>query len=154
MSLNTPNVQNRIGLIGLAVMGQNLSLNIAEKGFDISVYNRSYDKTQHTIERAKIEKVRGKMVGYEKLEDFVNSLTKPRAILFLVQAGAPVDTVIKQLTPLLDKGDLIIDGGNEWYQNTERRAEQLKSTGIYYMGMGVSGGEEGARHGPSLMPGK
>lgn len=154
MSLNESGVTSRIGLIGLAVMGQNLSLNIADKGFGISVFNRSYAKTVDTIERAKKEKVAGKMVGYEQLKDFVQSLQKPRAVIFLVQAGKPVDAVIEQLTPLLEKGDLIIDGGNEWYENTERRAKALEAHGLHYMGMGVSGGEEGARHGPSLMPGQ
>ena len=145
--------KSRIGLIGLAVMGQNLALNIADKGFDISVYNRTYAKTTDTERRAKEEKVAGELRGFEKLEDFVSSLQTPRAIIFLVMAGKPVDAVIAELLPLLDKGDLIIDGGNEWYENTERRAKEVGQKGIHYMGMGVSGGEEGARHGPSLMPG-
>ena len=110
--------KSQIGLIGLAVMGQNLALNIAEKGFDISVFNRTYAKTTDTEKRAKDEAVKGKLVGYEKIEDFVQSLTTPRAIIFLVMAGKPVDDVIAQLVPLLDKGDLIIDGGNEWYVHT------------------------------------
>ena len=143
----------KIGLIGLAVMGQNLALNIASKGFSISVFNRTYSKTTDTERRAKDEQVSGDLKGYEHLEDFVQSLATPRAIIFLVMAGKPVDAVIAQLVPLLDKGDLIIDGGNEWYQNTERRAAEVATKGIHYMGMGVSGGEEGARHGPSLMPG-
>ena len=105
---------SHIGLIGLAVMGQNLALNIAEKGFDISVFNRTYAKTVDTEKRAKEEHVKGKLTGYEKIEDFVHSLKTPRAIIFLVMAGKPVDDVIAQLVPLLDKGDLIIDGGNEW----------------------------------------
>ena len=142
-----------IGLIGLAVMGQNLALNIASKGFDISVFNRTYAKTTDTERRAVEEKVKGTLKGYEHLEDFVQSLATPRAIIFLVMAGKPVDEVIANLVPLLDKGDLIIDGGNEWYENTERRAAEVAKKGIHYMGMGVSGGEEGARHGPSLMPG-
>ena len=142
-----------IGLIGLAVMGQNLALNIASKGFDISVYNRTYAKTTDTEKRAQEEQVKGTLKGYEHMEDFVQSLATPRAIIFLVMAGKPVDAVIAQLVPLLDKGDLIIDGGNEWYENTERRAAEVAKQGIHYMGMGVSGGEEGARNGPSLMPG-
>lgn len=145
--------QSKIGLIGLAVMGQNLALNIAEHGFDISVYNRTYAKTEDCVKRAEEEKVKGKLTGYRELKDFVDSLSVPRAVIFLVQAGKPVDAVIEQLVPLLSKGDLIIDGGNEWYTNTERRAAEVAKHGIHYMGMGVSGGEEGARHGPSLMPG-
>jgi len=145
--------KSAIGLIGLAVMGQNLSLNIADKGFDISVWNRSHSKTVRTEERAKEEKVKGKLTGYEKIEDFVHSLAKPRAVIILVQAGKPVDAVISSLAQLLEPGDLIIDGGNEWYSNTERRAKAVGEKGLMYMGMGVSGGEEGARYGPSLMPG-
>nr|CAG4715244.1 unnamed protein product [Naegleria fowleri] len=143
-----------IGLIGLAVMGQNLALNIADKGFTISVYNRTYSKTEDTVQRAKDEgKGAYQLHGYKTIEEFVNSLAKPRKIIMLVQAGNPVDSTIELLTPLLDKGDIIIDGGNEWFLNTERRAKKAEEYGILYMGMGVSGGEEGARHGPSLMPG-
>jgi 6-phosphogluconate dehydrogenase len=145
--------KSQIGLIGLAVMGQNLALNIAEHGYDISVYNRTYAKTEDCVKRAQDEKVKGKLTGHRELKDFVDSLSVPRAVIFLVQAGKPVDAVIEQLVPLLSKGDLIIDGGNEWYTNTERRAAEVAKHGIHYMGMGVSGGEEGARHGPSLMPG-
>jgi 6-phosphogluconate dehydrogenase len=144
---------SRIGLVGLAVMGQNLSLNIAEKGFDISVYNRSYEKTEHTVQRAKEEKVSGKLTGYKEMKEFVASIAKPRPIIILVQAGKPVDETIEKLLEFLEAGDIIIDGGNEWYVNTERRAQQVAPRKILYMGMGVSGGEEGARHGPSLMPG-
>jgi len=141
-----------IGLYGLAVMGQNLALNIAEKGHTISVCNRSETKVDTTVERAKAEGITT-LVGYKDLTEFVNSIKKPRNIIILVKAGAPVESVIKSLVPLLDKDDMIIDGGNEWYENTERRAEQVGEKGILYMGMGVSGGEEGARHGPSMMPG-
>lgn len=145
-----------IGLIGLAVMGQNLSLNIAEKGFQISVFNRSYAKTEDTVKRAHEEGKAGwgqNLKGYKEMKDFVDSIQKPRAIIMLIQAGKPVDETIQHLKGFLEKGDIIIDGGNEWYQNTERRAAELASSGILYMGMGVSGGEEGARNGPSLMPG-
>ncbi|KAH7287808.1 hypothetical protein KP509_32G075900 [Ceratopteris richardii] len=133
-------------------MGQNLALNIAEKGFPISVYNRSSSKVDETVERAKIEgdlPVR----GFHDPNDFVLSIQKPRAIIILVKAGAPVDQTIETLSKFLEPGDCIIDGGNEWYENTERRALAVKEKGLLYMGMGVSGGEEGARHGPSLMPG-
>jgi len=142
-----------IGLYGLAVMGQNLSLNIADNGFKISVCNRSPEKVDDCVNRAKKEGLADKLTGYKNLKEFVQSIQKPRSIFLLVKAGAPVEAVIKNLTPLLEKGDLIIDGGNEWYENTERRAEILAKVGIDYMGCGVSGGEDGARYGPSLMPG-
>lgn len=142
----------RIGLAGLAVMGQNLALNIAEKGFPISVYNRSTSKVDETVERAKAE---GDLplYGFHDPESFVKSIQKPRVIIILVKAGSPVDQTIKTLSTYLEKGDCIIDGGNEWYENTERRAKEAEELGLLYLGMGVSGGEEGARKGPSLMPG-
>lgn len=142
----------RIGLAGLAVMGQNLALNIAEKGFPISVYNRTASKVDETIERAKQE---GNLpaYGYHDPASFVQSIQKPRVIIMLVKAGDPVDQMIKTLSVYLEKGDCIVDGGNEWYENTERREKQLAELGLLYLGMGVSGGEEGARRGPSLMPG-
>lgn len=143
---------SRIGLAGLAVMGQNLALNIAEKGFPISVYNRSSEKVDETVKRAKIE---GNLPvkGFYDPKDFVNSLQKPRVIILLVKAGAPVDKTIETLSGHMEEGDCIVDGGNEWYENTERRQEAAKKRGLLYLGMGVSGGEEGARHGPSMMPG-
>lgn len=142
----------RIGLAGLAVMGQNLALNIAEKGFPISVYNRTTSKVDETVERAKAE---GNLplYGFHDPESFVQSIQKPRVIIMLVKAGAPVDQTIKTLSAYLEKGDCIIDGGNEWYENTERREKAMAELGLLYLGMGVSGGEEGARNGPSLMPG-
>ncbi|XP_047340902.1 6-phosphogluconate dehydrogenase, decarboxylating 2 [Impatiens glandulifera] len=142
----------RIGLAGLAVMGQNLALNIAEKGFPISVYNRSSSKVDETVERAKKE---GDLplYGFHDPESFVLSIQKPRVIIMLVKAGAPVDDTIKTLSVYLEKGDCIIDGGNEWYENTERREKAMTELGFLYLGMGVSGGEEGARNGPSMMPG-
>lgn len=143
----------RIGLVGLAVMGQNVALNVAEKGFPISVYNRSTSKTDDCVRRAQKEGLSDKLTGYHDLKDFVQSLEAPRAVVILVKAGAPVDATIKGLCEHMEPGDLIIDGGNEWYENTERRAAEVGETGILYMGMGVSGGEEGARNGPSLMPG-
>ncbi|KAF9623561.1 hypothetical protein IFM89_003351 [Coptis chinensis] len=143
---------SRIGLAGLAVMGQNLALNIAEKGFPISVYNRTTSKVDETVKRAKRE---GNLplFGFHDPESFVNSIQKPRVIIMLVKAGAPVDQTINTLSVYLEKGDCIIDGGNEWYENTERREKAMAELGLLYLGMGVSGGEEGARHGPSLMPG-
>ncbi|CAH9113679.1 unnamed protein product [Cuscuta epithymum] len=142
----------RIGLAGLAVMGQNLALNIAEKGFPISVYNRSTSKVDETVERAKAE---GDLplYGFHDPKSFVLSIQKPRVIIILVKAGSPVDQTIKTLSVYLEKGDCIIDGGNEWYENTERREREAAELGLLYLGMGVSGGEEGARQGPSLMPG-
>ncbi|KAI4320346.1 hypothetical protein MLD38_033841 [Melastoma candidum] len=147
-----PPQPTRIGLAGLAVMGQNLALNIAEKGFPISVYNRTASKVDETVERAKNE---GNLplYGFHDPEAFVNSIQKPRVIIMLVKAGAPVDQTIKTLSGYLEKGDCIIDGGNEWYENTERREKAMAELGLLYLGMGVSGGEEGARNGPSLMPG-
>lgn len=142
----------RIGLAGLAVMGQNLALNIAEKGFPISVYNRTTSKVDETVERARLE---GKLplYGYHDPASFIQSIQKPRVVIMLVKAGAPVDQTIKTLSAHMEKGDCIIDGGNEWYENTERREKEMNELGLLYLGMGVSGGEEGARHGPSLMPG-
>lgn len=122
-------------------------------GFTISVCNRSPAKVDACVERAKKEGLSDKLSGYKDLKEFVQSLSKPRAIILLVKAGKPVEAVIENLTPLLEKGDMIIDGGNEWYTNTEDRAKRLAEKGLNYMGMGVSGGEEGARYGPSLMPG-
>uniref|UniRef100_A0A0D6QST9 6-phosphogluconate dehydrogenase, decarboxylating n=1 Tax=Araucaria cunninghamii TaxID=56994 RepID=A0A0D6QST9_ARACU len=143
---------SRIGLAGLAVMGQNLALNVAEKGFPISVYNRTAIRVDETVERARVE---GDLPlsGYHDPRDFVLSIRKPRAVIILVKAGAPVDQTIATLSDFMDPGDCIVDGGNEWYENTERRAKQVAEKGLLYLGMGVSGGEEGARYGPSLMPG-
>lgn len=142
-----------IGLVGLAVMGQNLALNVAEKGITISVFNRTYEKTELAVTRAKKEGLDKNLKGYKELKEFVQSLQKPRRIILLVKAGAAVDATIDTLVPLLEEGDQIIDGGNEWYENTERRAAAVAKKGLGYMGMGVSGGEEGARNGPSMMPG-
>ncbi|XP_062026969.1 6-phosphogluconate dehydrogenase, decarboxylating 3, chloroplastic [Rosa rugosa] len=143
---------SRIGLAGLAVMGQNLALNIAEKGFPISVYNRTTSKVDETVDRAMSE---GNLPlsGQYTPKDFVLSLQRPRSVIILVKAGAPVDQTIAALSAYMEPGDAIIDGGNEWYENTERRIQEASAKGLLYLGMGVSGGEEGARHGPSLMPG-
>jgi 6-phosphogluconate dehydrogenase len=138
------------GLIGLAVMGENLALNIERNGFSVSVYNR----TSSVTEKFMNTRARGKnFYAAYSLEDFVQSLERPRKILIMVKAGGPVDAVINQLRPLLDPDDMIIDGGNSLYSDTERRVQELESTGFRFMGMGVSGGEEGALNGPSLMPG-
>jgi 6-phosphogluconate dehydrogenase len=141
-----------VGMYGLAIMGQNFALNMAEHGFNVCVGNRSYAKVVSTVERAKAE---GDLpiVGSDSPEDFVSKLSKPRKIVILVQAGKPVDMLIETLSAFLEPGDLIIDGGNEWFPNQIRRSEELETKGILFIGMGISGGEEGARNGPSLMPG-
>lgn len=147
--------QSEIGLFGLGVMGQNLALNIADKGFTISVHNRTTSKVDTTVEMAKeqLKERCGNLRGHKDLKEFVQSLSVPRKIIVMVNAGRPVDMVLDELIPLMDRGDLIIDGGNEWYENTERRVKRATESGMLYLGMGVSGGEEGARYGPSLMPG-
>ena len=141
-----------IGLYGLAVMGQNFALNMAQHGFKVAVCNRSPSKVDTTVERAKAE---GDLplVGAKDPKDFVALLAKPRKIVILVQAGKPVDETIALLAEHLEEGDVIIDGGNEWFPNTIRRSEELAQKKIMFIGMGISGGEEGARNGPSLMPG-
>ena len=139
-----------IGLIGLAVMGQNLVLNMDEKGFQVSVYNRTAEKVDQFIKGP----ARGsRVVGCTELQTFVKSLKRPRKVLLMVKAGAAVDELIDQLLPFLDKGDIIIDGGNSYFHDTERRVTTLSQKGLYFLGVGISGGEEGARHGPSIMPG-
>ncbi|WP_036487934.1 decarboxylating NADP(+)-dependent phosphogluconate dehydrogenase [Myxosarcina sp. GI1] len=138
------------GVIGLAVMGENLALNVESRGFPIAVYNRTSTKTEKFMaERAKDKDIKA---AYS-LEEFVQILERPRTILVMVKAGSPVDAVIGQLKPLLEEGDTIIDGGNSLYEDTERRTRELETAGLGFIGMGVSGGEEGALKGPSLMPG-
>ncbi|WP_336623028.1 decarboxylating NADP(+)-dependent phosphogluconate dehydrogenase [Gilvimarinus sp. 1_MG-2023] len=139
-----------IGLVGLAVMGENLILNMESKGFTVTAYNRSVDKVTNFIEgRAKGKNIR----GAASIEELVASLEKPRKIMLMVKAGAPVDAFIEQLIPHLDKGDIIIDGGNTHFPDTNRRVEYLREKGLHFIGAGVSGGEEGALIGPSIMPG-
>jgi 6-phosphogluconate dehydrogenase len=137
------------GLIGLAVMGQNLVLNVESRGFQVSVYNRTTAVTDAFVATHPDKK----LVGSPTLEHFVQSLASPRKIMIMVKAGGPVDAVIESLIPLLDKGDIIIDGGNSLYTDTERRDQWLGDLGFRFIGAGVSGGEEGARKGPSIMPG-
>jgi 6-phosphogluconate dehydrogenase len=138
------------GLIGLAVMGENLALNIESRGYKVAVFNRTTEKVDAFMEgRAK-----GKnFIGCHSLEELVKKVKKPRKIMMMVKAGQPVDELIDQLLPLLTKGDVLIDGGNEHFTNTERRTEMVESKKMLYVGCGVSGGEEGALKGPSLMPG-
>jgi 6-phosphogluconate dehydrogenase len=137
------------GLIGLAVMGQNLVLNVESRGFQVSVYNRTTSVTDEFVGKHPDKKI----VGEHTLEGFVQSLASPRKVMIMVKAGGPVDAVIESLIPLLDKGDIIIDGGNSLYTDTERRDKWLGDLGFRFIGAGVSGGEEGARKGPSIMPG-
>lgn len=142
--------QADIGLIGLAVMGQNLVLNMADHGFQVTVYNRSRDKTDVFLAGT----AQGKSIqGAYSLEELVGTLSHPRKIMLMVKAGHVVDDFIEQLVPLLDKGDIIIDGGNSLYTDSTRRTQYLASLGLRFIGTGVSGGEEGARFGPSIMPG-
>ena len=140
-----------IGLVGLAVMGQNLALNIADHGFQISVFNRTTEKTDKFV--ADNPNTPGGVVGTETIQQFVASLAKPRKIIILVQAGKATDAVIDGLTPLLEKDDIVIDGGNSLWTDTIRREKAYADKGLRFIGSGVSGGEEGARFGPSLMPG-
>ncbi|XP_046396648.1 6-phosphogluconate dehydrogenase, decarboxylating [Ischnura elegans] len=139
-----------IALIGLAVMGQNLILNMNDHGFVVCAYNRTTEKVKQFLEN---EAKGTKVVGATSLEEMVASLKKPRRVMMLVKAGQAVDDFINKLVPLLEKGDIIIDGGNSEYQDTQRRSKSLAEKGIYFVGSGVSGGEDGARYGPSLMPG-
>ena len=139
-----------IGLIGLAVMGQNLVLNMADHGFTVAAFNRTTSKVDDFLTGPG----KGKsVVGCHNLEEFVQSLKKPRIAMLMVKAGMPVKETVKQLAPLLEAGDIIIDGGNSYFLDTAEQIRELEPLGILYMGTGVSGGEEGARHGPSIMPG-
>lgn len=139
----------QIGVVGLAVMGKNLALNIESRGFTVGVYNRSRAKTDNMMK----DHSEKKLVPSFTVEDFVNSLETPRRILMMVKAGKPTDAVIDELLPLLDKGDVLIDGGNTNFHDTMARNAKLDKSGINFIGMGVSGGELGALQGPSLMPG-
>ncbi|MGI9390222.1 MAG: NADP-dependent phosphogluconate dehydrogenase [Boseongicola sp.] len=141
----------RIGVIGMGTMGAALALNIAEKGFGVAIYNRNADATHDVIARA--GDLSKQLTPCESIEDLVRNLEPPRAVLLMIKAGAPVDSVIESLLPLLEKDDLIIDAGNANFNNTRRRTKQLERQGINFLGVGVSGGEEGARHGPSIMVG-
>ncbi|QEU58628.1 Gnd1/Gnd2 [Kluyveromyces lactis] len=139
-----------IGLIGLAVMGQNLILNAADHGFTVVAYNRTVSKVDHFL----ANEAKGKsIIGAHSVEELCRNLKRPRRIILLVKAGDAVDAFIQQLLPFLEKGDIIIDGGNSHFPDSNRRYDELKDKGIYFVGSGVSGGEEGARYGPSLMPG-
>ncbi|MHC1765740.1 MAG: decarboxylating NADP(+)-dependent phosphogluconate dehydrogenase [Verrucomicrobiia bacterium] len=140
-----------IAVIGLAVMGQNLILNMNDHGFTVVAYNRTVSKVDEFLE---MEEVKGtKIIGAHSIEEAVGLLKRPRRVMLMVKAGKPVDDFIEQLLPLLEPGDIIIDGGNSLFQDTRRRTAYVESKGLLYIGTGVSGGEEGARRGPSIMPG-
>ncbi|WP_029137445.1 NADP-dependent phosphogluconate dehydrogenase [Nakamurella lactea] len=145
---STPQAQ--IGVTGLAVMGANLARNLARNGFVTAVHNRSYAKTEHLIAEHGTD---GSFVPSESARDFVDSLQSPRTIIIMVKAGGPTDAVIDELTPLLAEGDILIDGGNALFTDTIRREKALRDKGIHFVGCGISGGEEGALNGPSIMPG-
>lgn len=139
-----------IGLIGLAVMGQNLVLNMIDHGYAVAVYNRTTSKVKDFM----VGEASGReIIGTYSVEDFIATLKRPRKIMIMVKAGPPVDATIEQLLPYLDQGDVIIDGGNSYFPDSIRRSHELAEKGIFFVGTGVSGGEEGARHGPSIMPG-
>ena len=139
-----------IGIIGLAVMGENLILNMESKGFTVACYNRTLSKVDHFIEG----RARGKnIIGTHSVEEFCNALERPRKVMLMIKAGQPVDDFIEQLIPHLDEGDIIIDGGNSFFGDTIRRTGYVEGKGLLYIGTGISGGEEGALHGPSIMPG-
>ena len=139
-----------IGIIGLAVMGENLVMNMESRGFAVAVFNRSTDKVKNFIGGRAKEK---NIIGTMSLGELIVSLKSPRKVMIMVKSGKPVDDLIEQLLPLLDKGDIIIDGGNSYFSDTIRRTEYVENQGFLYMGTGISGGEEGALKGPSIMPG-
>ncbi|MGH7951262.1 MAG: decarboxylating NADP(+)-dependent phosphogluconate dehydrogenase [Limisphaerales bacterium] len=142
--------QADIALIGLAVMGQNIILNMNDHGFTVVAFNRTVEKVDHFLAN---EAKGTKVIGAHSIEEMVSLLKKPRRVMMLVKAGKPVDEFIEHLLPLLEPGDIIIDGGNSLFEDTNRRTKYVESKGLLYIGTGVSGGEEGARHGPSIMPG-
>lgn len=141
--------KSQFGVIGLAVMGKNLAMNIESRGYSVSVFNRSREKTDEMLKEVEGRNFKGTYT----IEEFVDSLEKPRKIMLMVKAGGPTDATIEQLKPLLDKGDILIDGGNTFFVDTQRRNKELSELGIHFIGTGVSGGEEGALKGPSIMPG-
>ncbi len=139
-----------LGVIGLGVMGENLALNVGDHGFRVALWNRTAAKVESLIQRAGPN---GQWIGARTLEEFAAALVRPRRILLMIKAGAPVDEMLKELAPLLSPDDIIIDGGNSLFSDTQRREAEMRAQGLRFVGLGVSGGEEGARYGPSLMPG-
>ena len=148
MTTKQPQHHYAIGMVGLGVMGRNLLLNMADHGFSVV----GYDKDSRQLEALRQESADRDICGAENIKDFIALLHPPRAIMMLVPAGAPVDSVIQDLVPHLDKGDTIIDAGNSYFKDTDLRARNLAEKELHFLGVGVSGGEEGARHGPSIMP--
>ena len=145
---------SNIGLIGLAVMGENLALNMESKGFAVSVYNRTAPGEEGVVDRFMSGRGKGKnFIGTHTIQEFVESIERPRKIMLMVKAGAPVDELMAQLIPYLSPGDVIIDGGNSDFHDTERRVKEMEAYGMYFVGTGISGGEIGALYGPSVMPG-
>lgn len=143
-----------IGLIGLAVMGENLALNMESKGFTVAVYNRSFPGEEGVVDRFVNGRGKGKnFIATHSIEELVDAVKRPRIIMMMIKAGAPVDEMIEQLLPHMSPGDVIIDGGNSDFHDTERRVKEVEAKGLYFIGSGISGGEEGALHGPSIMPG-
>ena len=140
--------KSQLGMIGMAVMGRNLAFNMLDHGFRVAGYNREPE-----LMRSAVQETDGKLRGTESLEQLVASLERPRRIMMMIKAGKPVDMVLGQLKPLLEEGDIVIDGGNSFYEDTRRRERDYAEAGLRFFGVGVSGGEDGARHGPSLMPG-
>src|SRR3954466_3993153 len=140
----------QIGVTGLAVMGRNLARNCARHGHTVALHNRSYGRTKELVEQFGHE---GSFIPSESAEDFVASLERPRRVVIMVKAGGPTDAVIDEFAPLLEPGDMLIDAGNAHYLDTRRREAALRERGLHFVGAGVSGGEEGALHGPSIMPG-
>ncbi len=138
-----------IGLVGLAVMGENLVLNMESRGYQVAVFNRTVSKVDDFLKRNPGKK----LTGCHSLKELVASLKSPRKIMMMVKAGPAVDELIHELLPLLDKGDILIDGGNTYFPDTNRRTAAVEQAGLLYVGAGVSGGEEGALKGPSIMPG-
>ncbi len=139
-----------LGVIGLGVMGENLALNVTDHGFSVALWNRTEAKVESVLQRAGPQR---QWIGTRTLEEFAAALRRPRRILLMIKAGAPVDEMLEELAPLLSPDDVVIDGGNSYFADTQRREAALRERGIRFVGMGVSGGEEGARYGPSLMPG-
>lgn len=143
-----------IGLIGLAVMGENLALNMESKGFTVAVYNRNFPGEEGVVDRFVNGRGKGKnFIATHSIEELTDAVKRPRIIMMMIKAGAPVDEMIEQLLPHMSPGDVIIDGGNSDFHDTERRVKEVEAKGLYFVGSGISGGEEGALHGPSVMPG-
>ncbi|MFY9574915.1 MAG: NADP-dependent phosphogluconate dehydrogenase, partial [Blastocatellia bacterium] len=149
MSSEVKAKQAQFGMIGLAVMGRNLALNVEEHGFPVAVWNLETEWVDSFVN----ENQGKQFIGARSVEEFVRSLERPRRMMMMIRAGAPVDMTIERIKPLLEQGDILIDGGNSYFKDTQRREETLRKEGLSFVGSGVSGGEEGARHGPSLMPG-